>query len=278
MDGDLGVSLPQHFHRWDVKRAATYRVLVHLWHFADNEQAEVWCFRSDDELIESCNLRDERHLRECLRDLRLAGIAIRETGSHDRAGFRLYNRAPVSGGKTPAERRRRKPAASPAETRRFAGGKPPPHLVREHIEQTSNSPTSVVDGDEAFTLEPASAKAPRKTKGPSKADIDRCLAALNAARQKVGGRLGKARVPVLALRPGRREDIEKALRKYSADDLARSLEIRGNVGGQQDFEILGAKAAWRPGAIDFALDTLSERTEPPPDGPVVVRTPMAVKF
>ncbi len=105
------MSIPLHFCEWDVRRAATLRVLIWLWEFADRELDDKWCFQTDDQVIDGCKLRDGRHLRECLRDLREAKIAFREIGPCGRPGFHLYNRVPLCGGSPPF--RRRKSAAPP---------------------------------------------------------------------------------------------------------------------------------------------------------------------
>ncbi len=118
VDEERRLSLPAHFWRWDVKRAATLRVLGYLWSMGDYAETEIWCFHTDAEVIEGCRLSGERLLRKCLLELREAGLVMRETGSEGRPGFRLYNREPFRPEVAAARSGRPEVAAIPARSGR----------------------------------------------------------------------------------------------------------------------------------------------------------------
>lgn len=243
------LSLPLHLFKWDVKRAATFRVLYRLWLFGDYEQTEIWCFRTDAELIEDCGLGGERQLRMCLRDMREAGLVEREIAPDGRRGFRLYNREPHA--ETLPEATQGRPSKTgkiqPERSNRKGLVAKPERSVRTTLLENRGAET--VDPT-TFALEPEP-KTPKPRKSRSKtrlSDLDagRLFAAQQAARAQVAQRIGKSIGPATLL-PGLRKAMDKAFALYpDVDGLCGAMAYRGKTDKNAE------QLRWLSGASAFS--------------------------
>jgi len=254
------VSLPAHLFAWDVKRAATFRVLAYLWQFGDRASDDVWCFHADDQVIANCGLTNERQLRRCLVDLDVAGLVKRELGPDRRPGFRLFNRAP-------RENLRSKVTASVKSDRSDVTGKAVKsdrksgQICPEPLLESLRAEELISLSDQPFVLTPTGAHGPPitpATSKPRKGQLTDELAAellalQNSARTATAQRIGRATRGV-SLTPGIRKAMQARLRDgYTPDQLRQAMRARERTEHEEGFKFLGTASCWAAKSIEFAL-------------------------
>lgn len=280
MDEERLLSLPAHFFRWDVKRAATFRVLVRLWEFGDYERDKVWCFLTDAQLVTDCGLTGQRHLQRCLADLYEAGLVEREAGVDGRHGFRLYNREPYAETRGPRKRGRQPNVKFDVSKRQTCHSQTSTltstnvNFDRTTLLENRRAEESV-DQPTLFALEPdpsPSVKTPRKSRskdGLTDEDAGRLFAAQQAARAQVARRIGKSIGPA-SLLPGLRKAMDKAFALYpDVDGLCGAMAYRGKTDKTaEQLRWLSGASAWSEKPIGIAYaNRIDVANAAPEDGP-----------
>lgn len=302
VDGECRVSLPIHFWRWTAKRAKTKDVLGYLWEFCDREQSDCFVWHTDDQVIEGCGLRDIRHLRQCLEELREAGLVVRECATDGRSGFRVYSRkpyaSPMPGLKQgrPKKKGPRRPVSGDRSQETFEkvpgvsrkGPVGPLHLIREQKSigaevQTPQEGSSGADavepqvhlpGVEVPTPpKPKPTPKPRRSSSKAKPTIDDESAAIlleaqNKARREVASRLPNRRPRPVPLTPGIRQAMADRLAEgYTVEQLCELLERRGRTDGAKGYPYLGKVSCWSANSLEFAVGIEDDEIAVP-EGPV----------